>query len=218
MASITGPLHSDDASGKFAGSIVYSKWKGRNYARQLVTPSNPKSAAQVGIRVMMKWLSQIWSSLSAPDKATWDTLAEASQVSSFNAMVGNNLARWQANAGPTQAYPAAETNDDLLPDDVGVDGELLSTTGHDGFASGGATPDSTGAADAIAAILFRGAAAPTPLSWATAIQILAVTPGAAWTFTDSPLDAGTYHYKIAYFSDDGAIGALSAADNEAVVT
>jgi len=218
MASITGPLHSDDASGKFAGSIVYSKWKGRNYARQLVTPSNPKSAAQVGIRVMMKWLSQIWSSLSDPDKATWDTLAEASQISSFNAMVGNNLARWQSNNGPTQAYPAAEAGTNVDADDVGVDGVILATAGHDGYANGGAIPDSDGASDAIGVVVFRGAAAPTPLNWASAIQMLPVTPGDDWTFTDSPLVAGTYHYKIAYFSDDGLIGALSAADNEAVVT
>jgi hypothetical protein len=67
-------------------------------------------------------------------------------------------------------------------------------------------------------MLFRGAAAPTPLNWAQCVQILSVSPGDAWTFTDSPLDAGTYHYKIAYFGNDGVIGALSAADNTAVVT
>ena len=35
-----------DASGKFGGAIVFSKWKGRNVVRQLVIPSNPNSAGQ----------------------------------------------------------------------------------------------------------------------------------------------------------------------------
>jgi len=197
---------------------VFAGWKGRNYCRQLVTPENPKSAKQTGVRVMMKWLAQIWASISAPDQATWDDLADSRNISAFNAMVGENLDRWQYNAGPTQAFPAAAANDDLLPDDVAVDGVILATNGHEGFVDGGATPDSTGAADAIGVVIFRDSATPTPLSWAKAIQMLPVTPGAAWTFTDSPLDAGTYHYKIAYFGDDGCISALSAADNTGVVT
>jgi len=218
MAILTGPLHSDAASGKFAKSIVFSTWKGRAYARQLVTPQNPKTQGQIGVRVMMKWLSQIWSSMGAPAKATWDDLAAAAQISSFNAMIGHNLARWQANAGPTQSYPAAEVETSLDADSVVVDGVILSTTGHEGYATGGATPDTPDAVDAIGVVIFRGSAAPTPLNWAQAVQILPVTPSAAWTFTDSPLEAGTYHYKIAYFGNDGVIGALSAADNQAVVT
>jgi len=218
MARITGPLHSDDASGRFAGSLVFAKWKGRNYVRQLVTPENPKSAAQSGVRSMMKWLSKRWITVSAPSKLTWDDLAEAAQISAFNAFVGHNLTRWQANDGPTDAYPAAEANTDLLPDSIATEGAILVTTGHAGYATGSATPDSIDCASAIGVCLFRGSAAPTPLNWASCIEIKGVTPGSEWTFTDSPLDAATYHYKICYFSIDGAIGALSAADNTAVVT
>lgn len=50
MAKLTGPLFSMDASGSFAGAMVFSKWKGRNYARQLVIPSNPHSADQEAAR------------------------------------------------------------------------------------------------------------------------------------------------------------------------
>jgi len=218
MALVTGPLHSDDASGKFAGSLVFSKWKGRNYTRQLVTPENPKSARQTGVRSMMKWLAQLWTSISSPDKATWSDLAEAANVSTFNAYVGHNLNRWQANSGPTEAYPAAEAADALDPDSNLTEGVILATVGHEGYSTGSATPDSVDCALGIGVMLFRASAAPTPLNWASCIQIIPITPGVEWTFTDSPLEAATYHYKIAYFSDDGVIGALSAADNEAVVT
>jgi len=218
MARVTGPLHSDSASGRFAGSLVFASWKGRPYVRQLVTPENPKSARQTGVRVMMKWLAQLWTSLSAPNKATWETLAESADISTFNAYVGHNLGRWQSNDGPTNEYPAAEAGTSLDPDSTLTEGVALVTVGHEGYATGSATPDSVDCLDAIGVMVFRGESAPSPLDWGSCIQILPVTPGVEWTFTDSPLEAGTYHYKIAYFSADGLIGDLSAADNDAVVT
>lgn len=50
MAKVTGPLMSLDASGGFAGTLVFGKWKGRNTVRQLVTPSNPQSELQEDAR------------------------------------------------------------------------------------------------------------------------------------------------------------------------
>ncbi len=46
MARVTGPLMSMDASGKFGGALVFSKWKGRNTVRQLVIPANPQTSTQ----------------------------------------------------------------------------------------------------------------------------------------------------------------------------
>jgi hypothetical protein len=46
MAKVTGPLMSMDASGKFGGTLVFGKWKGRPTVRQLVNPANPMSATQ----------------------------------------------------------------------------------------------------------------------------------------------------------------------------
>ena len=46
MAKVSGPLMSMDASGKFGGTLVFTKWKGRAVVRQLVKPANPKSAGQ----------------------------------------------------------------------------------------------------------------------------------------------------------------------------
>lgn len=217
MALVTGPLHSDGASGRFAGSIVFATNRGRKYVRSLVTPANPKSARQTGVRVMMSFLAKYWSQLGTVVRETWDGLATSRNISAFNAFVGENLARWQTNNGPTAEYPAAQVQTAVNPDAVGVDGVILSSSGAAGYASLGALPDSTGAADAIAVMIFRGAAAPSKV-WSAAIAVLPVTPGVAWTFVDSPLAAGTYHYKIAYATSDGVIGALSAADNTAVVS
>lgn len=46
-----------DASGKFAGALVFGKWKGRPTVRQLVTPSNPKSQTQQDARNHMRVLA-----------------------------------------------------------------------------------------------------------------------------------------------------------------
>lgn len=53
MAKVTGPLMSLDASGSIASTITFSKWKGRNYVRQLTIPSNPSTGAQVAIRLAL---------------------------------------------------------------------------------------------------------------------------------------------------------------------
>lgn len=54
MAKVSGPLMSMDARGKYAGTLVFSGWKGRATVRQLVTPSNPMSNAQTKVRNQMR--------------------------------------------------------------------------------------------------------------------------------------------------------------------
>lgn len=109
MALVTGPLFSVDASGKLADSLVYAKWKGRNYVREYVIPSNPRSLGQRVGRAMLAFLSQEWSSLSTADKNSWASLGAASSYSPFNAYIRNGLDRLRDAFGPTQAYPALDT-------------------------------------------------------------------------------------------------------------
>ena len=107
MARTVGPLMSLEASGQVAKTIVFSKWKGRPYVRQLVTPSNPNSVLQVSTRAMMKFLSQRWGIDLAPgDQSSWATLAKAANVSPFNEYVRDGLKRWTQFTGPSWASPA----------------------------------------------------------------------------------------------------------------
>ena len=50
MAKVTGPLHSDTASGTHAKILTFSKWKGVAYSRVRVIPKNPKSDDQKTVR------------------------------------------------------------------------------------------------------------------------------------------------------------------------
>lgn len=53
MAKTSGALFSLDASGKFGKTLVVAKWKGRQYIRQLVTPSNPQTTGQQTARAAL---------------------------------------------------------------------------------------------------------------------------------------------------------------------
>lgn len=50
MAKVSGALFSIDASGTYAGKLVFAKWKGRQYVRNHVIPSNPMTIGQVTSR------------------------------------------------------------------------------------------------------------------------------------------------------------------------
>ena len=58
MVRLTGPMFSLTALGKFGKAIVYSIWKGIQYARMLVTPVNPQSGSQGDRRVMLGGLGR----------------------------------------------------------------------------------------------------------------------------------------------------------------
>lgn len=91
---VVGPLFSFDASGSLGGAIVASKWKGRNYMRRLVTPSNPRSAAQTAQRAMLQFLSRTWNDIGGTFQADWDALAAQGNFSPFNAFTRYNLNSW----------------------------------------------------------------------------------------------------------------------------
>lgn len=208
MARVSGPLHSDAASGKFAGSVVFSTWKGRPYARQLVTPGNPKSAKQLGVRAMMAFLAAMWKAKSLPKWTGWAAAATARGISTFNAFAAENLARWQLFQGPSQVYPAAEASTELT-----VTTQTL--TGGAGFATIEVTP--SGATSIWGIAIFRDTAEIVAPNWNNCIAIIAADGANAVSYTDAPLEAGTYHYRTAVLNVDGVIGTVKT-DATAVVT
>lgn len=53
MAKVTGPLFSQEASGQFAKTAVFARRRGQNVVRAYVIPSNPRSAAQIIVRISL---------------------------------------------------------------------------------------------------------------------------------------------------------------------
>ena len=87
MPRLTGPLFSLDARQTLGNTIVYSAWKGLNYARLRVDPYNPKSAYQVGVRDTLTWGVLYFTKadyVAAAQKTWWNTYAEGTNISGFN--------------------------------------------------------------------------------------------------------------------------------------
>lgn len=99
MATVKGPLFSLDAAGSIAKTVVFSKWKGRNYVRRHIIPANPRSGLQVGIRSVFKYITQDWANLSAADIQDWDNAAAADNITGLDAQVRDAITRARRNLG-----------------------------------------------------------------------------------------------------------------------
>lgn len=208
MAVVKAPLLSLEASGKLGNSIVFSKWKGRAYVRTLVTPANPKSGGQVGMRAMFKWLSQKWNAISAADKATWEDRADQAIVSPFNAFMSYNQFRWRDFLAPTMAYPEATA--DVAP----VEGALAAVAGVRSITI---TQPITTANDGWGIAFFRDLTTAFASAFDNLIGITILDGVNDVLWVDSPLAADTYYYVIRSITEDGQLGTESAEVN-AVVT
>jgi hypothetical protein len=66
MAKVTGPLMSLDASGTVGKTAVFSKWKGRNYVRLRVTPTNRQTDPQQDARIKTGSVGRSMSIVTKP--------------------------------------------------------------------------------------------------------------------------------------------------------
>jgi len=206
MVKVTAPALSLDASGTIGNTLTFASWKGRNYARQRVIPTNPRSASQTGNRAMFAFLASQWAGMSTNDKATYETEAANRSISEFNAFVSQNMDRWQLNKAPAMAYPAAESSTPLTVSD-------MTLTGGAGHVQIDMTPSA--ATDIWGFMLCRDTAEITAPSWTNCIALVEADGANEVTYVDSPLDAGTYHYRCAVFNDDGVLGTFIADDTAA---
>jgi hypothetical protein len=91
MAKLKSPLMSMDARGSLGKQIVFGNWKGVNYARQHVTPANPKTTAQENQRDQHSQAVEKYHSdkLEAQDIQAYKRRAtiDAGTMSGFNKFV-----------------------------------------------------------------------------------------------------------------------------------
>ena len=208
MVKLAGPLFSLEASGQLGDALVFSKWKGRPYAREKVTPANPRSGGQVGVRSMLKFLSQFWASLDTATQGDWAARAEDMVVSPFNAYVSYNQRRWRNFLYPSQLDPADETG--VAPSAPVVTGTAGVRQASLSIADG-ATPPDWGWA------IFRSLTTGFTPTWTNCIAVVDATGGTPVTYIDTPLDADTYYYKVIGFHTTGK-GGTTSAEEDVVIT
>lgn len=208
MVKLQAPCLSLEASGSIAGALVFSKWKGRPYARSLVTPANPKSGGQVGMRAMFKFLAQKWNAISAGNKATWEDRADQLIASEFNAYMSYNQFRWRDFLACTQAFPEATAN--TAP----TEGALAAVAGVRSITI---TQPITAAADGWGIAFFRGLVTAFDSAFDNLIGISLVSGTDDVIWVDSPLEPDEYFYNIRSITEDGQLGSQSA-EVDATVT
>jgi len=196
MVKVNGPMMSMDASGKLAGALVFSKWKGRNYVRSLVTPSNPKSGGQVGVRAMFAFLAQQWDGLGAPAKASWQTLADQTTISPFNAFMSANQKRWRNFLGPGQDYPITE---------AGTPGTYANEAATGGIRQIDIEIEVTTLEDAWGVAIFRDLTTAFSTAFSNCIAVIPTQSAAVFHYIDTPLVPDEYFYNFRGIDSDGTI-------------
>jgi hypothetical protein len=200
MARTTAPLFSLDASGTLAKAVVFSKWRGRSYVRRHAIPKNPQTAAQVGVRAMMKFLSQSYAADKTVIDASFLLTAANANVSAFNAFIAQNMRHWRMGKGPSVTSNPGFSACALTATQALTGGQrniLIAVT-------------PSGVTDIYAIAIFRSAGVITTVNWNNCVQILYADDASQQKFTDAPLTAGTYHYRSAILNKDGGFGAACA--------
>lgn len=87
---------------------VFSKWKGINYIRSRVIPSNPKSAGQILVRESLAALVEAWQINISSHWDSWKTFANGKNYSGFNAFIAANVVNVRDAAGLIGAKPGTE--------------------------------------------------------------------------------------------------------------
>lgn len=91
MSRTIAPLLSFGASGQIAKTQVYASWKGRQYARRYVIPTNPRSLEQTSTRDVFRWLNDAFRYFPSPAVAAWQLKARNNQITDRNQFIKDNL-------------------------------------------------------------------------------------------------------------------------------
>jgi hypothetical protein len=89
--------------------IVFSKWRGTNYVRSRVTPTNPNTDDQKATRNSLARVVDIWQALPAVIAAAWNYISSGKSYSGYNRFVGDNRADEEA-ANPLSVSPATDVS------------------------------------------------------------------------------------------------------------
>lgn len=205
MAKTNGPLFSLEASGTIGKAITYGKNKGRNFVRVRVTPANPQTAAQTGVRSNFAGLVLLWKANTAALESAFNTIATQKQISAFNAFIGFNQKRLSQDKGPAETPSPTEA----APFN---NASGLAAAVSDKYVSLTWTPSAD--VDAWGVAIYRALGA-TPTGIRT--ELIAMLTNGTSSFLDGPLAAGTYEYVIQTLGEQGGKTTVSLPTTAVVV-
>lgn len=98
MPRLTGPLFSLTARKTLGKAITYSSWRGVQYARQRVIPTNPNTTAQQDARGIFSTLNALWLRLGPLSRAPWEAAAAGQPYTDRNRFLQVNVANMSGQA------------------------------------------------------------------------------------------------------------------------
>lgn len=91
MPALTGPLFSLGARGTLRKTLVYSRWRGVQYARSHVIPANPDTAAQQAQRQTFRNIALYWDYAGTRARAPWTARATGQPFTNRNLLLKQNV-------------------------------------------------------------------------------------------------------------------------------
>jgi hypothetical protein len=92
MATVIGPLHSDEAHGTYAGAMVFCLRYGRQYVRMRVVPRDPQTPAQLAHREVIRAAGAAWRALSPAEREQWNARAAGTPMHGYALFVRSQCA------------------------------------------------------------------------------------------------------------------------------
>jgi hypothetical protein len=133
---ILNPFMSIDARGRSKRALVYSIWRGLNYVRAFVVPTNPSTDRQIAVRAVFVAASRAWGALTADNRETWrayskshlltDVFGASFAASGINWFVGLFCRATDLGETPVSNAPSVSAPGDLsgLEAPAGAAGEI----------------------------------------------------------------------------------------------
>jgi hypothetical protein len=90
------------------GSNVFSKWKGINYVRGYVPPTDRNTEDQQVVRSTFSRLVEIWKGLGSAAKKSWGVFATGRNLSGYNAFIAENFENMKADLALIISQPMEE--------------------------------------------------------------------------------------------------------------
>ena len=173
--------------------------------QQVRTPRDPQTPLQIAYRSTTRFLAQTWATLYFGYKNSWAYYPAPEATPLFLRCNMCNLALLKNDQPLTQGYNwEAEAEPYELAD-------LTLTPGPGCVTFAARVADTTWEYDSCwGVMLYRSTNAVTAPFFSQLITILPVTPNEPFSWVDSPLTRGTYHYRARPFGRAPLWGALSA--------
>ncbi len=93
---------------KRMGSNVFSKWKGINYVRGYVVPTNRNTEEQASVRSTFLNLVNVWKNLGTTVQNTWNAFATGKNLTGYNAFIAENFRNMKSDLAMIIAKPMDE--------------------------------------------------------------------------------------------------------------